>query len=184
MAVAGELQTLPFESLIGGPLSAAIDAQAKAATSSVNFIRAIGFDDKGAVQNISFKATKDGNDSTITVPLLTIVPIPFIRIDDMTIDFKASITSSKEEDQKTAESKSKSLSVSASAKYFFFSAKLEGSISSKKDSESTKSSKYSVETTIDVHVHAVPDRVGVVGPLRGAAGGMITGKGRRMLILC
>ena len=104
-------------------------------------------------------ATKDGNNSEITVPLLTIVPIPFIRIDDMTIDFKASITSSKEEEDKTTQSSSKSGSFSASAKYLFFSAKLEGTISSKKDSSSTKNSKYSVETTIDVHIHAVQDEL-------------------------
>ena len=159
MAIAGELQSLPFSSLIGGPLNAAIDAQAKAAVSSVKFIRAIGFDDNGNVQNISFIATKDGNNSEITVPLLTIVPIPFIRIDDMTIDFKASITSSKEEEDKTTQSSSKSGSFSASAKYLFFSAKLEGTISSKKDSSSTRNSKYSVETTIDVHIHAVQDEL-------------------------
>ena len=159
MAVAGELQALPFGSLIGGPLDAAIDAQAKAAMSSVRFIRAIGFDDSGSVQNISFTATKDGTNSEITVPLLTIVPIPFIRIDDMTIDFKASITSSKEETDTATQSSTKSGSFSASASYLFARAKLEGTISSKKDSASTKDSKYSVETTIDVHVHAVQDEM-------------------------
>lgn len=159
MAVAGELQSLPFSSLIGGPLNAAIDAQAKAAWSSVKFIQAIGFDDSGNVQNISFTATKDGSNSVITVPLLTIVPIPFIRIDDMTIDFKASITSSKEKEDKTSSSSTKDVKFSAGAKYLFFSASLEGSISSKKDSSSTQGSKYSVETTIDVHVHAVQDEL-------------------------
>ncbi|HIC80294.1 MAG TPA: DUF2589 domain-containing protein [Kiloniellaceae bacterium] len=159
MAVAGELQALPFGSLIGGPLDAAIEAQAKAAVSSVNFIRSIGFDDKGAVQNITFTAKKGSTETEITVPLLTIVPIPFIRIDEMTIDFKANITSSKESADKTVESTSKSAKVNASARYLFFKASLEASISSKKDSESTKNSKYSVETTIDVHVHAVQDEL-------------------------
>ena len=159
MAVAGELQSLPFGSLIGGPLDAAIEAQARAAMSSVNFIRQIGFDDKGAVQNISFTATKGDVHSEITVPLLTIVPIPFIRIDEMTIDFKANITSTTESEDKTVESVNKQAKVSASARYLFFKAELEASISSKKDSESTKSSKYAVETTIDVHVHAVQDEL-------------------------
>ncbi len=39
MAVAGELEALPFSSLIGGPLNAAIEAQGQAAKSSVEFIR-------------------------------------------------------------------------------------------------------------------------------------------------
>jgi Protein of unknown function (DUF2589) len=158
-AVAGELQALPFGSLIGGPLDAAIEAQARAAMSSVNFIRSIGFDDAGAVQNITFTAKKGDVESEITVPLLTIVPIPFIRIDEMTIDFKANISSSTESEDKTVKSVNKSAKVSASARYLFFKANLEASISSKKDSESTKNSKYAVETTIDVHVHAVQDEL-------------------------
>ena len=159
MAVAGELQALPFGSLIGAPLDAAIDAQAKAAVSSVKFIKSIGFDEKNKVQNITFTATKGDTNSEITVPLLTIVPIPFIRIDEMTIDFKANVSSSTESEDTTTQSTAKTGKFSASAKYLFMSAKLEGSISSKKDLSSTKNSKYSVETTIDIHVHAVQDEL-------------------------
>ena len=68
-------------------------------------------------------------------------------------------TSSTETADKTVQSTSKSAKVSASARYLFFKANLEASISSKKDSESTKNSKYSVETTIDIHVHAVQDEL-------------------------
>jgi len=159
MAVAGELQALPFGTLIGAPLDAAIEAQSRAAVSSVNFIKSIGFDEKGKVQNITFTAKKGGTETEITVPLLTIVPIPFIRIDEMTIDFKANITSTTESEDKTIESKSASAKVSGSARYLFFKASLEASVSSKKDSESTKNSRYSVETTIDIHVHAVQDEL-------------------------
>ncbi len=108
---------------------------------------------------MTFTAKKGDVESQITVPLLTIVPIPFIRIDDMTIDFKANVTSSTESEDKTTESKEKQAKIEAGASYLFFTAKLEGSISSKKDSESTKNSKYSVETTIDIHVHAVQDEL-------------------------
>ena len=159
MAVAGELQALPFGSLIGGPLDAAIEAQARAAVSSVNFIRQIGFNEDGSVQNVTFTAKKGDVESEITVPLLTIVPIPFIRIDEMTIDFKANISSSTESEDKTVKSVNKEAKVSASARYLFFKANLEASISSKRDSESTKKSKYAVETTIDVHVYAVQDEL-------------------------
>jgi len=159
MAVAGELQALPFGSLIGGPLDAAIEAQAKAAMSSVKFIRAIGFDEQGVVQNVTFTAKKGKADTEITVPLLTIVPIPFIRIDEMSIDFKANVTSCTQSEDKKSQSLSSTAKVSGSARYLFFSANLEASISSKKDSESTKNSRYSVETTIDIHVHAVQDEL-------------------------
>jgi Protein of unknown function (DUF2589) len=159
MAVAGELQALPFGALIGGPLDAAIEAQARAALSSVNFIKQIGFKDDKSVETITFTAKKGKEQSTITVPLLTIVPIPFIRIDEMTIDFKANITSATQSEDKTVESTAKQAKIEAGASYLFFKASLEASISSKKDSESTRTSKYSVETTIDVHVHAVQDEL-------------------------
>jgi len=164
MAVAGELQALPFGSLIGGPLDAAIEAQARAALSSVNFIKQIGFQEgegetADQIRNIAFVVKKGETETRIEVPLLTIVPIPFIRIDEMTIDFKANITSTTESEDKTVESTSAGGKVNASARYLFFKAELEASFSSKKDSESTRSSRYAVETTIDVHVHACQDEL-------------------------
>jgi hypothetical protein len=80
-----------------------------------------------------------------------------IRIDDMSIAFKASLSQTSETEESAKESIDKSIKVSASAKWLFAKASMEGSISSKKDSESSKSSKYSVEYTIDVNVHAVQD---------------------------
>jgi hypothetical protein len=159
MAVTSELQAIPFGSLIGGPLDAAIEAQGRAAMSSVGFIKAVGFDEKNKVQNISFTVKKGDDETEIEVPLLTIVPIPFIRIDEMTIDFKASISSSKQSADTTTESVQKSAKIKASAQYLFVKASMDASISSKKDSTSTRDSKYSVETTIDVHVHAVQDEL-------------------------
>jgi len=40
----GQLQSLPFKNIIGGPLTAAIEAQALAAETTVRFIERIGFD--------------------------------------------------------------------------------------------------------------------------------------------
>jgi len=159
MAVTSELQAIPFGSLIGGPLDAAIEAQARAAMSSVGFIRSVGFDKNNKVVPVNFVAKKGGDEVSIDVPLLTIVPIPFIRIDEMTIDFKANITSCKQTEDKSTSSFGASASAKGSANYLFFKASLEASVSSKKDSSSTRDSKYSVETTIDVHVHAVQDEL-------------------------
>ena len=44
MAIGDELSNLNFEAMIGGPLSAVIKAQAQAAVTSVDFIKAVGFD--------------------------------------------------------------------------------------------------------------------------------------------
>ena len=77
------LQALPFGSIIGGPLKAAIEAQAMAAKTSWNFIQEVGLNtdpDTGEKKtiNVSFQFVKDGRIAQLNVPLLTIVPIPYI----------------------------------------------------------------------------------------------------------
>src|SRR5512143_3437479 len=109
MAVVNELAAIPFGTLIGGPLTAAIEAQAKAALSTVEFIRAVGFhseDDqknkKGDLVYVVFRYKNGASDDDLMelqVPLLTIVPIPFLRIENMDIHFKASLSQSTETKQ-------------------------------------------------------------------------------------
>ncbi len=118
MAIGDELASLDFESMIGGPLNAVIKAQAQSAITSVDFIKAVGFttDDAGNVTEpvmISFKYDKpvettttasDGTTTTtleykpyqLTVPILAMLPIPFIRVEEVTIDFNAKITAVQE----------------------------------------------------------------------------------------
>jgi hypothetical protein len=160
MAVVNELAAIPFGTLIGGPLTAAIEAQAKAAMTTVEFIRAIGFDEKGDLINVVFKY-KNGPEAEdlmeLEVPLLTIVPIPFLRIENMDIHFKASLSQSTETKETESSSLGSEAKISGSAKYLFFKADMSASVSSKKDSSSTRDSRYAVEYTMDINVHAVQD---------------------------
>ena len=48
-----ELASLDFKNLIGGPLSAVVEAQAMAAESTVNFIKNMGFDQEGNPQYVT-----------------------------------------------------------------------------------------------------------------------------------
>jgi len=157
-----ELAAIPFGTLIGGPLNAAIEAQAKAAMTTVEFINAIGFEGEGKkrkIRNIKFKYKRDKEEMELDVPLLTIVPIPFLRIENMDIHFKASISQSTENKEEDSSSVEKTANVSGSASYWFFKAKMSASVSSKKDSSSTRESRYAVEYTMDINVHAVQDDV-------------------------
>jgi hypothetical protein len=151
------LASVPFGALIGGPMNAAIQAQANAAISTVEFIKTVGFDKDNKVTNITFKYGEGGSEQTLEVPLLTIVPIPFIRIDDMNINFKASMSQSNETEDVKSSSFASEAKISGSASYWFVKVNMSGSVSSKKDSTSTQNSKYAVEYTIDVNVHAVQD---------------------------
>ncbi|EPX64102.1 hypothetical protein D187_005235 [Cystobacter fuscus DSM 2262] len=153
------LQGIPFENLIGGPLTAAVKAQALAAKTSVDFIRSVGFTEKNEVVNIKFVYQRDGRNVSLDVPLLTIVPIPYLRIDDMTINFKATLSASGDSNTISTDNFEAKTEASASGGFWGQSYSLSGSVSSKKDSTASASSKYSIEYTMDINVHAVQDDI-------------------------
>jgi hypothetical protein len=101
-----ELNSLDFSVYIGGPLQAAVQAQHAAAMSQVSFIEAVGFEgDVGSkkLRYVDFTFEKkvanpdntefEDQEVTIKVPFLTMLTIPALRIDEMTIDFNAKLTS-------------------------------------------------------------------------------------------
>lgn len=162
--VVNTLQNLPFDSLIAAPLNACVNAQAEAAQTTINFIESVGLNDvdgqKEAVY-VYFNFIQGGRRVTISVPLLTMVPIPYIAINTIDINFKAKVTgiqnqqnTASESYQKDSEEKRKK---SGLGWFSVSSTQLTTSISTKKDSTSTKDSGYSVEATIDVAVHASQD---------------------------
>ncbi|MDJ0658197.1 MAG: DUF2589 domain-containing protein [Crocosphaera sp.] len=155
------LQGIPFSSLIGGPLGAAVDAQAQSAKTTIDFIQNVGLtgppDNRKAIQ-VEFIYYADGREAKLIVPLLTILPIPYLAVDEVTIDFKASINASSSTYQENSTQEETAAKGSAEVKFGWgpvsAKANFEASYSSKKDSKATAESKYSVEYTMDVHVHA------------------------------
>jgi hypothetical protein len=114
-----ELQSIPFRHLIGAPLNAAIEAQAESAQVTIDFIQKVGFVPPattpgtttsyqwGDVRQVTFKyrkvsATGALIDASLEVPVLSIVPIPFIRIEEVNIDFTAKINEVETEATNTA----------------------------------------------------------------------------------
>ncbi len=220
-----ELSSIDFASMIGGPLSAVVQAQAMAAGTTVDFIKEVGFkklspaagdDDQGelvpgenaetgepiyvtftypketspyippitAVAEVAAVAAVpagvDANgdptpaipavaavpavaaavavpavyqDQKFSVPFLTIVPIPYLRVEETTIDFNAKINSiSKVSEKSTIKSKTK-----ASYRAFFSPVKINTSFSYQKQSSSgtTVNRTYSLA----IHVRAVSDEM-------------------------
>ena len=157
------LQAIPYSALIGGPLDACIKAQATAAMTTWDFIRNVGLQQDPSTGEtkavtVTFQYNRDGQVFNLVVPLLAIVPIPYIAIDKITIDFKANIAASSSTTSEETSSYQAGAEASGSASVGFgpFSLKLnfKGSVSSKKDSKATQESKYSVEYTMDIHVEA------------------------------
>lgn len=159
-----EIAALDFAAIIGGPLVAAINAQALAAKTTTTFIQSFAFQPGTAgtqqLQTVSFDfsqvltSTNAGNLSniaTIKVPLLTIIPIPYIRIDNMTIDFNANLHSV----ATTAMTNDFAFTASASGSYYGVT--FGASISDKNTYQegSTTDDTYSIHVT----VHAVQDQM-------------------------
>lgn len=160
------LQAIPFGSIIGGPLKACIEAQAMAAQTSWQFIQEVGLNtnpetgEKEAV-NVSFQFLQNGRMAQLNVPLLTIVPIPYIAIENIDINFKANISASSSSVQENTSSEAIDAGAEAAAKVgwgpFSVEANMKANYSSKKDSKATQDSRYSVEYTMDVAVKAGQD---------------------------
>lgn len=160
------LQAIPFGSIIGSPLKACIEAQAMAAQTSWKFIQEVGLNtnpetgEKEAV-NVSFQFLQNGRMAQLNVPLLTIVPIPYIAIQNIDINFKANISASSSSVQENTSSEAVDAGGEAHAKIgwgpFSVEASMKANYSSKKDSKATQDSRYSVEYTMDVAVKAGQD---------------------------
>ena len=160
------LSAIPFGNIIGGPLTACIDAQALAAQTTWQFIQNVGLNtdpktgEKKAV-TVAFQFMRDGKMAQLNVPLLTIVPIPYIAIQTIDISFKANISASSSSSSMESKSEDVSAGINGSASLnlglFKVNAGFNASYSSKKDSKATQDSQYSVEYTMDVAVHAGQD---------------------------
>src|SRR5918996_484466 len=172
-----ELRQIPFDHLIGAPLKAAIEAQGLAAKTTIDFIEKVGFvpedpdqdpffedeeDDVegGRVRNVTFsysKTDQNGQPSGVelTVPILSIVPIPFIRIDDMTINFTAKLNDTIVNTTKTGFN----LQTDAKATYkaFWSPVTVDFRVSASYSSSRETSSKFVREYQMQINVRAVQD---------------------------
>ncbi|ASE63440.1 DUF2589 domain-containing protein [Chryseobacterium indologenes] len=161
-----ELNSLDFSVYIGGPMQAAIKAQHDASMSQVNFIKEVGFEGTGATSKLRYvdfvyKKTvpnpAQGNETpvqsqvTLSVPLLSMLTIPALRIDEMTIDFNAKLNSV--ETQNVSSEFQGSASLSAK----FWKVKFNASASYKKTTSSTSTTEKTY--TLGVHVKAVNDEL-------------------------
>lgn len=174
MAIGQELSSINFQAMIGGPLNAVIKAQAQSAQTSVDFIKSVGFNapdaqtDPGKPTMVTFEYDKiievRAADGTITptatpfkltVPILTMLPIPYIRVEEVTIDFNAKINSVAE--STTTSSSELAASLGVKAGWGPVSAELKCSYSNKKSSSATN--KVERTYSLIIHVRAVQDEL-------------------------
>lgn len=163
-----ELSSIDFENLIGGPLIAVVNAQAQSAMATVNFIQSVGFytdeDGKTQVTNVDFGYSKkvvgeSGAEETknfeLHVPLLSIVPIPYLRVEEINIDFLAKITSVQE--REVLEETKTSASLKAKARWGWGSARLVVNYSNQRNTRTGE--KVQREYSMGVKVRAVQEEM-------------------------
>lgn len=167
-----ELGSLNFRDIIGGPLCAVVEAQSQSAMATIGFIESIGFNrDKDtkaitSAREVTFKyksfvpPQKSGEagftqDMQLSVPLLTLVNPPSLRIEKVVIDFNVKLTSV-ERKQTTDQL---SIGVEADAKGGFgpFSAEIKANFSYQKKTE--EGTEVNRSYTLGVHVEAVQDEL-------------------------
>ncbi len=162
MAIAEQFAGLEMDKLIGAPLAAAADASLNLANSTAEFINRVGFDGSGNVRNVAFKYEKrtpnpDGtsnlDEMKVDVPLLAIVPIPNLQVDEVNVLFDMEV--------KQSEKKDSSLDVGASLNASLgigpFKVSVTGTVSVHESN--TRSSDNSAKYHVDVRAtnHGIPE---------------------------
>ena len=162
MAIAEQFAGLDMENLIGGPLSAAANASSQLANSTADFINRIGFDKDGKVRTVAFAYQKrsmneDGtsnlDEMKVDVPMLAIVPIPNLQVDEVNILFDMEVKQS----EKSESSKELAASLTGTVNLGIAKVSVTGSVSA--HSSNTRSSDNSAKYHVDVRAtnHGTPE---------------------------
>lgn len=95
------LQELDFNRILGVPLSACVNAQEEAAQATLQYLNEVVFtqagDDDSSLEpvTVSFYFESAGQVHRIVMPLLLIVPVPYLQIDRVDLTFQATVTESR-----------------------------------------------------------------------------------------
>ncbi len=162
MAIAEQFVGLKMDELIGGPLSAAADASALLANSTADFINRVGFDNQGKVRTVAFSyhqrsmnddGTSNFDTMKVDVPMLAIVPIPNLQIDEVNVLFDMEVKQS----ERSEKSMDLGANLSATMNFGIVKVNVTGSVSA--HSSNTRSSDNSAKYHVDVRAtnHGIPE---------------------------
>lgn len=162
MSIGQQFQGLPMDQLIGSPLSAAADASMRLANSTAEFINKVGFDANGNVRNVAFKYEKrsmndDGtsnlDEMKVDVPMLAIVPIPNLQVDEVNILFDMEVKQS----ERSETAVDVGATITGTAKLGIISVSVSGSVSAHHGH--TRSTDNSAKYHVDIRAtnHGTPE---------------------------
>ncbi len=162
MAIAEQFAGLDMEQLIGSPLRAAAGASKQLADSTAEFINRVGFDETGKLRTVAFAYQKhsvneDGtsnlDEMKVDLPMLAIVPIPNLQVDEVNILFDMEVKQS----EKQESSRDMSGTMSGTMNLGIIKVSVTGSVSAHQSN--TRSSDNSAKYHVDVRAtnHGTPE---------------------------
>jgi hypothetical protein len=184
VSMAQQFSGLPIKTLISAPLLAGAEANSKMAITQTQFLLSTCFNITGegaAAQydpimiNMTLTRSVIKPDGTagdpvqtrFDLPLMTIMPLNSLAVDDVTVKFEMEVKSTFSNDKETSSESESAASGSFSAKVGFgcFSAEVSGSVSSASKSASSEKSHYeksnSARYEINAHAGQLPLPEGV-----------------------
>lgn len=162
MSIAEQFAGMDMQNLIGGPLMATANANLYMAQATAKFINDVGIDANGKVRTASFgyerrTANEDGTSNVDTmkvdIPMLAIVPIPNLQVDEVNILFDMEVKQSEKSESATDWGGS----LTGSMNLGIFKVSITGNVSS--HSSNTRSSDNSAKYHVDVRAgnHGTPE---------------------------
>lgn len=165
---------LPMDQLIGGPLSAACDAQVSLARATSDFITDVGFvkDENGAdsVRMVPFSFNKfeeepqaDGTiqrverEYEVKVPFISIVSVPTLQVTEVDVNFMMEVKSSFSEATKEDRQASFEAEMKGRVGPFSVKVKAQGSISSSKETQRSSDNSAKYEVSVKARQSGTPE---------------------------
>lgn len=105
-----EMGNIPYDEIIGGPLNAAVTANAEASRTAANFIRDVAFEQNDTFSfsnartpryvtfNYSKTVTDENGNNTeeefqLEIPFLLLLHVPYFEVERVTVDFNVKLNS-------------------------------------------------------------------------------------------
>ena len=142
--IANQFTGLPIENLIAAPLLAAAEGQKSLAQTTAAFITEVGMDSSGKTKSVTFNYDDGSEHVALDVPLLSIINIPSLCVDEIDINFDMEVSTQSASKSST----DSSATASASVGWGCWKASFEGKVSH--HSENSRSSDSSAKYTIAV----------------------------------
>ncbi|WP_354011620.1 DUF2589 domain-containing protein [Endozoicomonas lisbonensis] len=171
-----------MEALIGGPLIATAQANSEMAVTQMNFLLETCFvkegeDGKFEPIMVEMKISrpvinadgepKDSVETNFTIPLLTLLPLNSLGVDNVQIHFEMEVKSAfaKDNSSSTEKTKDKTRSYDSGRGFWGCRPKISGTVSSSRKSSTASSDHYEksnqAKYTVDVHAGQLPLPEGV-----------------------